>query len=128
LHQALATIDGHPVDPLPPEEVTTRASDDTDDLCVRAVEQFCATFGAVTGDAVLSLGGWDGAFLAGGLPPRLLSWLEKGTFRERFEAKGRLGEAMQRTPTCAITHPHAGLLGAATQAIVMRGGSVLRRP
>jgi len=128
LHQALATIDGNPVDPLPPEEVTTRASDGTDDLCVRAVEQFCATFGAVTGDAVLSLGGWDGAFLAGGLPPRLLSWLEKGTFRERFEAKGRLGEAMQRTPTCAITHPHAGLLGAATQAIVMRGGAVLRRP
>lgn len=125
LHEALAAIAGTPVEPLAPEQITARATDGSDTLCVQAVEHFCAIFGAVAGDAVLNLGGWDGAFLAGGLPPLLLPWLEQGTFRQRFEDKGRLTDAMRRTPTLVITHPHAGLLGAAASAVLMRGGSLL---
>ncbi|HEX7342375.1 MAG TPA: glucokinase [Rhodanobacteraceae bacterium] len=123
LFQALAAIDDVQVDPLSPEQITAAASAG-DALCVRVIEQFCAAFGTVAGDAVLSLGGWDGAFLAGGLPPRLLPWLMQGAFRERFEAKGRLHDAIARTPTAVITHPHAGLLGAAAQAMMMRGQSL----
>lgn len=125
IHEALAAIDGTPADPLTPETITTRATAGTDAGCLRAVECFCAIFGAVAGDAVLALGGWDGAYLAGGLPPRLLPWLTQGTFRQRFEAKGRLGAALRRTPSVIITLSHAGLLGAAASAVVMRGGSLL---
>lgn len=125
LHQSLAAIADTQVELLAPEQITQYANDGSDALCVRAVEHFCAIFGAVAGDAVLNLGGWDGAFLAGGLPPRLLPWLENGAFRQRFESKGRLTDAMRRTPTCVITHPHAGLLGAAASAVLMRGGSLL---
>ncbi|HEX7338375.1 MAG TPA: glucokinase [Rhodanobacteraceae bacterium] len=124
IHEALMAIDGTPGTPLTPEDITAQAQ--TGDAgCTRAIEHFCAIFGAVAGDAVLALGGWDGVYLAGGLPPRLLSWLTQSTFRERFEAKGRLGDILRRTPSLVVIHPHAGLLGAAASAVVMRGGSLL---
>lgn len=122
LHQALAAIEGRQAEALAPEQITARAERGTDPLCIRVVERFCAIFGAVSGDAVLHLGGWSGAWLAGGLPPRLLPWLEKGDFRRRFEDKGRLRDALRDTPTAVITHPHAGLLGAAASAVMATGG------
>lgn len=122
LYQALAAVEGYQADALTPEQITAQADTGTDTLCSRVVDRFCAIFGAICGDAVLYTGGWDGAYLAGGLPPRLLPWLEKGGFRRRFEDKGRLGESMRHTPTTVITHPHAGLLGAAASAILACGG------
>lgn len=126
LHQALAVIDGTPADALQPEQITEHAQRGNDGLCVRTVEMACAIFGAVAGDAVLGLGGWDGAYLAGGLSPVLLPWLQQGAFRRRFEDKGRYAAAMRKVPTVAITHPQAGLLGAAASAVVDAGGSLLR--
>lgn len=128
LHQALATIDGAPVVALAPEQITERAQRGDDALCVRSVELFCAIFGAVAGDAVLGLGGWDGVFLAGGMSPVLLPWLRQGAFRRRFESKGRLSAPMREVPTVVVTHPHAGLLGAAASAVVEAGASLLREP
>lgn len=124
LHQALAAIEDRQVDPLSPEQITACAKQDNDPLCTHVLERFCAIFGAVSGDAVLHLGGWNGAFLAGGLPPRLLPWLEQSAFRQRFEDKGRLSQAMRDTPTTVITHPHAGLLGAAASAVMASGSQL----
>ncbi len=128
LHQALAELDGVTTEPLPPEQITRRAQPGDDDLCTRAVEHFCAIFGAVAGDAVLNLGGWDGAYLAGGLPPLLAPWLHQGTFRRRFEDKGRLAKAMRDVPTVIITHPEAGLVGTAAVAVTDTGGSLTDAP
>jgi glucokinase len=128
LHQALADMAGEPPQELTPEQITQAAQDGSDPLCVRAVEVFCAVFGAVAGDVALTLGGWDGVFLAGGLPPLLLPWLHGEAFRRRFEDKGRLSAAMRDVPTVVITHPDAGLLGAAATAVVDAGGSLLRAP
>lgn len=128
LHQALAGIGGQQVQELTPEQITQRAKDDSDALCVRAVEVFCAVFGAIAGDVALTLGGWDGVYLAGGLPPLLLPWLDAGAFRRRFEDKGRLSDSMREVPTVVITHPDAGLLGAAATAVVDAGGSLLHAP
>ncbi len=125
LHQALAHIDGQAGEALAPEEITRRAQAGDDRLCVRSVEMFCAIFGAVAGDAALALGGWDGVFLAGGMPPVLLPWLQQGGFRRRFEGKGRLSAHMHEVPTVLITHPYAGLLGAAASAVIAAGGSLL---
>ncbi len=128
LYQSLAAIDGDTVEPLAPEQITQRAQKGEDALCTRTVERFCAIFGSVVGDAVLSLGSWDGAYLAGGLPPLLVPWLRQGTFRHRFEDKGRLSPAMRAVPTLVITHPHAGLLGAAASAVIETGGSLIDVP
>lgn len=128
LYQALAAIDGDTVEPLAPEQITQRAQKGEDTLCVHTVERFCAIFGSVVGDAVLNLGSWDGAYLAGGLPPLLVPWLRQGAFRHRFEDKGRLSPAMREVPTLIITHPYAGLLGAAASAVIEAGGSLIDAP
>lgn len=117
LHDALADIHGIDIDTLPPEEITRRAAANTDPACVRTLETFCELLGAVAGDFVLAFGAWDGVYLAGGLPPLILPWLQRGGFRRRFEDKGRFEETLARVPTVVILHPDAGLLGAAACAV-----------
>lgn len=116
LHEALGEIHGTSRDRLSPAEITQAADERSDPACVRAVELFCELLGAVAGDFVLAFGAWDGVYLAGGMPPLLLPWLERGGFRRRFEDKGRFGEQLAQVPTQVILHPDAGLLGAAACA------------
>ena len=118
LHEALGAIHGTSAERLIPEEITRRADENSDPACVRAVEMFCELLGGVVGDFVLGFGAWDGAYLAGGLTPRLLPWLQRGGFRRRFEDKGRFAEEMAGVPSIAILHPDAGLLGAAACAVI----------
>ncbi len=112
LHAAVRALEGMPAQRLTPEEVTAAARDGSDASCVRAVELACAILGSFAGDVALVLGAWDGVYLGGGLTDTLLPWIERGAFRERFEAKGRFRPLMQKVPTLAITHPQPGLLGA----------------
>ncbi|SFR93132.1 glucokinase [Dyella sp. OK004] len=125
LYLALADIEGLPAEEFTPEDITARAVEGTDKLCVRTVETLAGIFGSVAGDLVLSLGGWDGVFLTGGVLPILLPWLQHGGFRERFESKGRFKETMQQVPTVAMMHPEPGLLGAAAIAVLESGKSLL---
>jgi glucokinase len=115
IHRALCEIAGDPPSELQPQEVTAGALAG-DARCRRAVEVFCAVFGAIAGDLALTLGAWDGVFLTGGLVPKMLAELQASAFRRRFEAKGRFAGAMARVPTVAVLHPQAGLLGAAAFA------------
>lgn len=127
LHRALVEIAGRDDADLSPEQITARADSGEDAVCVRTVELFCTILGAVAGDIALVMGAWDGVFLTGGLPPLLLPWLRKGSFRERFEAKGRLGEAVSKIPTVVVTHPDVGLLGTAGVALNDAGIPLLER-
>lgn len=117
LYETLCAMDGQAPATLQPEEITTRADTNADPLCVRTVEILVGIFGSVAGDAVLSLGAWDGVYLTGGLLPVLQPWLQHGRFRERFEAKGRFLDAMRKVPIAAITAAEAGLLGSAAIAL-----------
>lgn len=125
LHEALGEIHGTFIERLSPEEITWRATAGADPACENAIELFCELLGAVAGDFVLAFGAWDGVYLAGGLPPLLRGWLDRGGFRRRFEDKGRFAEQLMRAPTLAILHPDAGLLGAAVSATADTGRSLL---
>lgn len=120
IHRALSEIAG--VDPgtLEPPDITARAAAG-DALCIRTLDVFCAVFGAIAGDLVLTLGAWDGVFLTGGLVPRVLDNLQHSGFRQRFEHKGRFSPTMAKIPTLAIMHPRPGLLGAAAFAVEAYG-------
>ena len=126
LYGALCEIAGQAPEELKPEDITARASAG-DATCVQVVETFAGIFGSVAGDLVLTLGAWDGVYLTGGLVPILLPWMDRGHFRERFEAKGRFRDTMEQVPTQAIMNPEPGLIGAAALAIVESGGSLLHR-
>lgn len=115
IHRALSEIEGTDPGPMQPADITARARGG-DPRCMRAVDVFCAVFGAIAGDLVLTLGAWDGVFLTGGLVPKMLDELLHSGFRQRFEHKGRFSPNMARVPSIAVLHAHAGLLGAAAIA------------
>lgn len=115
IHRALSEIAGEDPGPMQPADITERARAG-DPRCMRTVDVFCAVFGAIAGDLVLTLGAWDGVFLTGGLVPKMLDALQHSGFRQRFEHKGRFSPNMARVPSMAVLHRHAGLLGAAAIA------------
>ncbi|HWX65035.1 MAG TPA: glucokinase [Rhodanobacter sp.] len=126
LYLALTDIADEPAEEFTPEDITARAEAGSDAMCVRTVETLAGIFGSVAGDLVLTMGGWDGVYLTGGVLPILLPWLQHGGFRERFEAKGRFRDTMEQVPTVAITHPEPGLLGAAALAVLESGRPLLQ--
>jgi len=116
IHRALSEIAGMDPGPRRPEDITDGAAAG-DRRCMRAIDVFCAVFGAIAGDLVLTFGAWAGVYLSGGLVPVLLPALQHSGFRQRFEGKGRYAPAMARVPTLAVLHPNPGLLGAAVLAV-----------
>ena len=127
LYDAICHMVGAQAAELKPEDITARALDASCPLCTRTVETFAGIFGSVAGDLVLTLGAWNGVYLTGGLIPILLPWLERGRFRERFEAKGRFRDIMETVPTQAIMNPEPGLLGGAALAVLDAGLPLLPR-
>ena len=91
----------------------------TDPICEMALAVFCSVLGAMAGNLALAMLASGGVFVAGGIAPRVLSYLQKGGFREGFERKGRLHTVVERYPAFVVTHPQLGLVGAAAVAGTM---------
>lgn len=112
LHVALGDAEGREVAPLEARQITEQALNGCADS-LATVNRFCAVLGSTAGDLALALGARGGVFIAGGIGPKIIDLLEKGPFRERFEAKGRFVDYMKAIPTHVILHPHTALIGAA---------------
>lgn len=72
---------------------------------------FLAMLGNVAGNLALTVGALGGVYVAGGIVPRLLDTVHKSEFRERFEAKGRYRDYMEKIPTYVITERLPALRG-----------------
>lgn len=116
LYESICMIEGQAVAHTAPSQITRAAELDAGGIEARVVERFCAILGGIAGDVAMCLGAWDGVYLGGGISARLLTWLQKPGFRQRFESKGRHRTLMASIPTLVIEHPHAGLIGAAACA------------
>jgi len=82
-------------------------------LSLHALEMFISILGAEAGNLALKVLATGGVYLGGGLPPRILSLLEKGGFMESFTSKGRMSRIMENIPVHVILNPRAALMGAA---------------
>ena len=109
---ALATHD-------PAAVISQRALDGSDTICGAALAIFCSVMGALAGNLALTVLATGGVFVAGGIAPRVLPFLQKGLFRDGFERKGRLQALVARIPAFVVTHSEPGLLGAATVAATL---------
>jgi len=99
--------------------ISERGLSGADPICEMAVAVFCSVLGAVAGNLALAILASGGVFVAGGIAPRLLPYMQKGVFREAFERKGRLHTLVDRYPAFVVTHPQIGLIGAAAQAAAL---------
>jgi glucokinase len=59
-----------------------------------------------------------GVYLGGGIPPRILSFLEDGRFMQAFQRKGRFTEMLGRIPVLVILKPKIALIGAVCHGLV----------
>jgi len=121
LHRALAEIDGRETHIDDPAQITAQALDDPNNPCGATLARFCAMLGAVAGDIALTTGARGGVYIAGGIAPRILPFIQASPFRRRFERKGRFQDYMAAIPTKVILHRHAALLGAARVAFAEAG-------
>ena len=121
LYRALCAIRKKPADLADEKLVLAAGLAESEAMATEAVDLFCALLGSVTGDLALTYGARGGAYLSGGIAPRMVDRLMRGGFRKRFEDKGRLSDYMADIPTWLIVHPYAALVGAARALEQMEG-------
>lgn len=112
IFQTLAEIEGRAMPQGDDKALWTMALTGENSLAEAALDRFCQCLGAVAGDLALSHGPGP-VVLAGGLGLRLADILPQSGFAERFAAKGRYRQLMERQTVSIVTHPEPGLFGAA---------------
>jgi glucokinase len=83
------------------------------ELCVATLNAFVSILGAEAGNLALKVLATGGVYLGGGIPPRILSYLDGERFMQAFTHKGRFTQMLARIPVHVILNPKIALLGAA---------------
>jgi glucokinase len=112
IHRALRAHAGLPPEPLAAPEITRRALEGVDALCLETLEAFCSVLGNVAGNLAVTLGALGGIYIGGGIVPRLGAYFDRSPFRSRFEDKGRFTDYVKGIPTYVVTAEHATFVGA----------------
>jgi glucokinase len=111
IHQAIVALDGLDLAPRSAANITEKALSGDCQVAHEALAIFCAFLGSFAGNIVLTFGARGGAYIAGGISPRIANFMARSEFRNRFEAKGRLRSYLETVPSCVIVHPAAAFLG-----------------
>ena len=118
LYLTLAEMRGsHPF--LADQRAVTEAGNAGDELAGETLDRFCGVLGSVAGDLALTFGARGGVFVSGGIAPRMAERLATGSFRDRFEDKGRLRPYVEQIPTSLVLHPYPAIVGAARELETM---------
>jgi glucokinase len=126
LYAALADLRGTGEAPLSAAQIFVAAAAGASAIASEAVKLFFEMLGQVAGDVALTMGAYDGVYIAGGIAKRYPELLASGGFRRAFESKGRHTEIMERVPTYLVTHEQPGLLGASYLVQRLVSGGVPR--
>lgn len=89
-------------------------------LCRKTLEMFASVLGAEAGNMALKTMATGGVYIGGGIPPRILPFLESPLFLNAFMRKGRMSELMKKIPVYVVLHSEAALMGAARHAMTTR--------
>jgi glucokinase len=111
IYQAIAALDGVDIPSRSAAEITKSALRSESQVAREALHVFCAFLGSFAGNVALTFGARGGVYVAGGISPRILDFLVRSQFRNRFEAKGRFQSYLETLPSYVITHPAAAFVG-----------------
>lgn len=78
----------------------------------RALAMFADIYAAQAGNLALINLAYGGVYLAGGIAPKVVAFLDSDRFRETFSHKGRMAPLLKDIPLSVITNAKAGLIGA----------------
>jgi len=113
LYRAHCVLDGVTEQAFTPSDVSTFASDKSDQQCVKALQDFSRILGATAGDAALTMGAFGGVYLSGGILPKILSCLDKQALIDAYLAKGLKRSLLETVPIYLVSSPMPALVGAA---------------
>ena len=83
------------------------------ELCVATLNTFVSILGAEAGNMALKVLATGGLYLGGGMPARILPFLQGQEFLRSFKNKGRFSELLASIPVHVILNSQAALIGAA---------------
>lgn len=98
--------------------IVTAAQELKAEICIATLDLFVRILGGVVGNMALRVFATGGLYLGGGIPPRILSRLEKPDFLEAIRAKGRFRGWISRIPVHVILDPKVALHGAAWDGLM----------
>jgi glucokinase len=116
LLRAVAASEGREATHATPAEVTRAALAGADPIAERTLLLYSRLLGRLAGDMALVFVARGGAYVGGGIPPRILPFLHRGEFRRAFEAKAPHHTMMTAIPTFVITRENPALAGLAAFA------------
>lgn len=119
LTRRLAEVD----DPTPVIVESALNREPSSAVCTHTLRIFVSILGAEAGNMALRLLAGGGVYLAGGIPPRILPWLQSREFLQAFRRKGRLSSFVSDIPVRVVMEPRAALLGAAHLGLAAAEGS-----
>ncbi|MDV6343807.1 glucokinase [Nitrosomonas sp. Is37] len=96
--------------------ITKLAFEQKHPIAQQALELFVEIYGAYAGNLALLGLCRGGVYIAGGIAPRIIDTLMKGSFMHAFCNKGRYTGMMSEIPVHVIMNPQVGLLGAGLEA------------
>ncbi len=112
IYQAMCEVHDYKTLELSAAEITDLDGDAAPG-CRETVDAFWDVMAGVAGDFVLSHGATAGIFIAGGIAPKLMNYLDAKRFRARMEDKPPMSAMVEAVPCRIITHAFPALLGAA---------------
>ena len=116
LHRGPCAAGIDPDDPESPRAISAAALEGRCADCVATLDLFVDAYGAEAGNLALRVVATGGVFIGGGIAPKILPALERGSFIAAFRAKSPLESLLAAMPVKVILNAQAGLLGAAVYA------------
>ena len=110
LYHGLGVVEGMDA-PLQRAADITEAAIAGDALAKRSVERFVIYLARVARELALMVMPTGGVFIAGGIPPRILPFIDASDFRAIFEAGYPHAEKLKSFATVVVTHPRPALAG-----------------
>jgi len=90
------------------------------EIAVQALDIFIAIYGAEAGNLTLKVVATSGAFIGGGIAPKIVAKLNGPTFMKAFTAKGRFQSLLSNVPVRVITNDKTALFGAGRVAAMSK--------
>jgi glucokinase len=106
-------------EPDPTPLIVEHAVSGRSQLCARALHLFVEILGAELGNLALTVMATGGAYLGGGIPPRILPFIGDGALERSFRRKGRFERLLSKMPLSLILDSDAVVRGAARRAVAM---------
>jgi glucokinase len=91
------------------------------EICATTIKTFVSILASEAGNLALKVLSTGGVYIGGGIPPRILPYLQDNNFLQTFTHKGRFTQILAHMPVYVILNPKVALLGAAIHGFEKQG-------